>query len=62
MVTFIYRCPKTGFNVQGWIADQPAESNAVVPVTCLACSAMHLVNPFTGKSASDSPSGQTVKS
>ena len=44
MVTFIYRCPKTGFNVQGWLAEEPADPSAVVPVTCLACSGTHLVS------------------
>jgi hypothetical protein len=23
MAAFIYRCPNTGLNVQGWIADDP---------------------------------------
>jgi hypothetical protein len=25
MPPFVYRCPKTGLNVQGWVADDPAE-------------------------------------
>jgi hypothetical protein len=56
MLTFIYRCPKTGFKVQGWIADEPADSSAIVPVTCLACSSTHLVNPATGRSPGDEKS------
>jgi hypothetical protein len=53
MVTFIYRCPKTGFKVQGWITEEPADARAVVPVACLACNSIHLVNPATGKSPRD---------
>ena len=51
MVTFIYRCPVTGLNVQGWIADDPTESGAETyePITCTACTRIHLVNPKTGK-------------
>ena len=25
MAPFIYRCPNTGMNVQGWVADDPTE-------------------------------------
>ena len=50
-MTFIYRCPNTGLNVQGWIADDPTEGEAegFEPVTCLVCTRQHLVNPKTGK-------------
>ena len=49
--TFLYRCPKTGLNVQGWVVDDPTESDAerFEPVTCLICTRVHLVNPQTGK-------------
>lgn len=52
MPVFIYRCPYTGLNVQGWVADDPelAEADATyVSVTCVACTRMHLVNPSTEK-------------
>jgi hypothetical protein len=26
--TFVYRCPNTGFDVQGWVADDPTEGEA----------------------------------
>ena len=47
----IYRCPNTGFNVQGWVADDPTESEGKTyqPITCTICTRVHLVNPKTGK-------------
>jgi hypothetical protein len=46
MALFIYRCPSTGLNVQGWIADDPTEGEAesYEVVTCTACTRVHLVN------------------
>ncbi len=52
MPTFLYRCPNTGFNVQGFASnDDKSESDdhIFVGVTCLACGLVHLVNPKTGK-------------
>lgn len=51
MAAFIYRCPNTGMNVQGWIADEPTtdEEEAFEPVNCTVCACLHLVNPKTGK-------------
>ena len=50
MATFVYRCPLTGLNVQGWIASDAAESSDVFEaLQCLACGVRHLVNPATGK-------------
>jgi len=51
MPAFLYRCPFTGINVQGWVADDPTASddNRHELVTCLACRQLHLVNPKTGK-------------
>lgn len=48
MTTFLYRCPKTGFNIQGWVADAP-EPGAYVSVACPLCNLVHLVDPTTGK-------------
>ena len=55
MPTFLYRCPITAFNVQGWVANDPTEDEAerFVPVTCLICSRLHLVNPKAGKVAGE---------
>jgi len=51
VATFIYRCPATGLNVQGWVADDPAErsDDAYEGISCAACTRLHLVSPKTGK-------------
>jgi hypothetical protein len=50
MPGFLFRCPDTGLNVQGWVADDPTErDDTYEPVTCTACTRVHLVNPKTGK-------------
>jgi hypothetical protein len=51
MAPFIYRCPSTGLNAQGWIADDPVEAQAesYEAVTCIACTRVHLINPKTGR-------------
>ena len=48
---FLYQCPNTALNVQGWVADDQTEGKAETyePVTCTACTQVHLVNPKTGK-------------
>jgi hypothetical protein len=53
MPAFLYRCPNTGMNVQGWVADDPAarDRDSYEAVTCHACRAVHLVDPLTGKVA-----------
>jgi len=55
MPTFLYRCPASGYRVQGFVADDPIEKTGHVyePVTCTACSRIHLVNPRTGKLLSE---------
>ena len=51
MANFIYRCPNTGMNVQGWVADDPTEGEGETyqQITCTICTRVHLVNPKTGK-------------
>jgi hypothetical protein len=51
MAPFLYRCPKTGLNVQGWFANAPSGNNDEVyeTVTCVACTRVHLINRSTGK-------------
>ena len=47
---FIYRCPSTGLNVQGFAADAPAQDDETFePVNCPICARVHLVNPKSGK-------------
>jgi hypothetical protein len=55
MGAFIYRCPTTGLNVQGWVADDPSaeNENTYEAVVCMACTKIHLVNPKSGKTAGD---------
>lgn len=49
MSTLIFRCPLTGYNVQGWVAEEirTEESTQEIFVTlgCSACGLTHLVNP-----------------
>jgi hypothetical protein len=53
MVTFLYRCPNTGHNVQGFAVDNAAVSDDSIyeVVTCALCLRVHLVNPATGRVA-----------
>jgi hypothetical protein len=53
MAPFLFRCPNTGFNVQGWIAEavENDDGDKYEAVTCLACQQLHLVNPKSGKKA-----------
>jgi len=52
MPPFIYRCPNTGYLVQGFIAKDATDASegdeTYEPVTCLMCQQLHLVNPKTG--------------
>lgn len=52
MKHFIYRCPKTGLNVQGSVGDEKA-TEPYVAQTCLACGSLHFVSPGTGKLMSE---------
>ena len=48
--TFLYRCPNTGQNVQGWSADEVTdEDDTYQSFQCIACTRVHLVNLKTGK-------------
>jgi len=49
VVTFIYRCLRTGQQVQGRIADDLTDDETYEPVTCTACGRTHLVNPKSGE-------------
>jgi hypothetical protein len=51
MATVLYRCPDTGLNVQGWLADDGAANEGEIyeTMTCPACTRVHLVNPATGR-------------
>jgi hypothetical protein len=46
MAAFLYKCPITGFSVQGWVADDgDPDDDTHQAITCLACQRLHLVNP-----------------
>jgi len=49
MMSFAYRCPRTGQQVHGHLADDLIDGETYEPVTCTACGGTHLVNPKTGK-------------
>jgi len=51
MAPFLYRCPNTGFRVQGWSANDSSQNGGDVyeSVKCLACSRVHLINLKTGR-------------
>jgi hypothetical protein len=49
MPLFMYRCPQTGYRVQGFVAEDTSEDSHVYePVTCPVCHQIHHVNPHTG--------------
>jgi hypothetical protein len=51
MAPFLFRCPNTGYRVQGWAAKSEPEGGRDVyeSVTFLACRGVHMVNLKTGK-------------
>jgi hypothetical protein len=53
MVAFLYRCPITGEQVQGWTELDCSDTNEYETVHCLACQQIHLINPATGKVVGD---------
>ena len=47
---FLYRCPNTGYRVQGFIAEDTSDDSGTYhAVLCLACQQVHVVNPKTGR-------------
>jgi hypothetical protein len=51
MANFIFRCPRTGVNVQhSWLDEEKSQDDKVYEiVACSACTRMHLINKSTGK-------------
>jgi hypothetical protein len=50
MPPFLFRCPNTGYRVQGFAAEDASDhAEEYQTVTCLACQQVHLVNSTTGK-------------
>jgi hypothetical protein len=55
MTPFIFRCPNTGLNVQGWSAEDVTDEadDTYDAMTCTACGQLHFVNQTTGKVLGD---------
>jgi hypothetical protein len=56
MAAFLYRCPITGFQVQGYSPEQPSSDDhhpAYESVFCYVCAQIHHVNPATGEVLGD---------
>ena len=51
MAPFIYRCPRTGLQVQGFgpLPDHLTDGEIYEPMTRTACGRIHLVNLKSGK-------------
>jgi hypothetical protein len=49
MIEFIYRCPRTGQQVQGWAADHLTDGETYESVSCIACGRIDLVSTKSGK-------------
>jgi DNA-directed RNA polymerase subunit RPC12/RpoP len=49
MISFMYRCPKTGQEVHGRVAHELFDGETYEVVTCTACGGTHLINPKTGR-------------
>ena len=45
----IFKCPRTGMNVQHWLADSPDAEDAYISVVCQACTRLHFIHNSTGK-------------
>jgi len=56
MPPFLYKCPTTGFRVQGWTEVEEAEwtNDKYELVDCVACRGSHLINPKMGKTVGES--------
>ena len=46
---FVFRCPNTGYNVQGRYEVGTGPLPAFVGQHCLACNGLHVVDPQSGK-------------
>jgi hypothetical protein len=55
MAVFLYQCPNTHKQVQGWIVDDPTEdgpdddADTYRSLACVACDSVHLISLRTGK-------------
>lgn len=52
MGNIVFRCPRTGLNVQHWLADEVGPDDpqrSFEAVVCKACTRIHLINRLNGK-------------
>ena len=52
MANIIFKGPRTGMNVQHWLADESAEDDSTSSyetVICQACSRLHFINRSSGR-------------
>jgi hypothetical protein len=55
---FVFKCPRTGMNVQHWKADEVEPDDpqfAYDTVVCQACSRLHFINRSTGRLLGEQP-------
>lgn len=48
----LFKCPRTGMNVQHWLAHEPASTgtrDGYETVICQACTNLHLIDKSSGK-------------
>jgi len=64
MPIIYFRCPSTGRDVQGWIADSPdiEDGESFQPVKCAACGRFHYISPKSAKVLSDSTQSSQSRS
>jgi hypothetical protein len=55
MAKLMYRCPRTGVNVDIWLADEvtPVSADTYEHVMCPSCTHIHFINKTTGKALGD---------
>ena len=55
MATFVFRCPNTGLNVQGWSAEEIPhdEPDTYETITCTACGQLHWLNRASSRVLGD---------
>jgi hypothetical protein len=49
MPPFMFRCPRSGYRVQGYAAEEVNEDDQYLQVTCNYCRQVHFVNPANGQ-------------
>jgi hypothetical protein len=51
MGNLVFKCPRTGLNVQHWLAEEAVDdsSTSYETVVCAACGRLHFINRSTGR-------------